>query len=140
MNEAPSLTISYRNLAPSPSLEMAVRRRAAKLLKLGRDRLIACHVVIAAPNRRRQQGKLYAVNLRLEMPRGSIPVNRNPPLDHAHEDAHVAIRDAFDAALRRLEEFRRRFDGRAKRHLSKPRRLRATRRSPAAAARRAEDD
>lgn len=119
MEETPSLTISFRNLAPSASLETEVRRRAAKLMKIGRERLIACHVVISAPNRRRQQGKLYAVNLCLELPRGSLPVNRNPPMDHAHEDAHVAIHDAFDAALRRLAEFRRRIDGRVKTHAAK---------------------
>jgi ribosome-associated translation inhibitor RaiA len=119
MEETPSLTISFRNLAPSDSLETEVRRRAGKLMKVGRERLIACHVVISAPNRRRQQGKLYAVNLCLELPRGSLPVNRNPPMDHAHEDAHVAIHDAFDAALRRLAEFRRRIDGRVKTHAAK---------------------
>ncbi len=119
MDATPSLTISFRNLAPSPSLETEVRRRASKLMKIGRERLIACHVVISAPNRRRQQGKLYAVNLRLELPRGSLPINRNPPMDHAHEDAHVAIHDAFDAALRRLAEFRRRIDGRVKTHAAK---------------------
>ncbi|QEX14781.1 hypothetical protein FRZ44_00560 [Hypericibacter terrae] len=119
MDETPSLTISFRNLEPSPSLETEVRRRASKLMKIGRERLIACHVVISAPNRRRQQGKLYAVNLRLELPRGSLPINRNPPMDHAHEDAHVAIHDAFDAALRRLAEFRRRINGRVKTHAAK---------------------
>jgi ribosome-associated translation inhibitor RaiA len=132
MQDSPALTISFRNLAPSPSLETEVRRRAAKLMKVGCERLIACHVVISAPNRRRQQGKLYAVNLRLELPRGSLPVNRNPPMDHAHEDAHVAIHDAFDAAFRRLSEFRRRIDGRVKTHAAKRPRLRSARRSHAA--------
>jgi|SRR5690349_9018626 ribosome-associated translation inhibitor RaiA len=131
MEEMPSLTISFRNLAPSDSLETEVRRRAAKLMKIGRERLIACHVVISAPNRRRQQGKLYAVNLRLELPRGSLPINRNPPMDHAHEDAHVAIHDAFDAALRRLAEFRRRIDGRVKTHAAKRPRARGARDSHA---------
>jgi ribosome-associated translation inhibitor RaiA len=131
MEETPSLTISFRNLAPSDSLETEVRRRAGKLMKVGRERLIACHVVISAPNRRRQQGKLYAVNLCLELPRGSLPVNRNPPMDHAHEDAHVAIHDAFDAALRRLAEFRRRIDGRVKTHAAKRPRARGARDSHA---------
>lgn len=131
MKETPSLTISFRNLAPSPALETEVRRRFDKLTKLGRERLIACHVVISAPNRRRQQGKLYSVNLRLELPRGSLPVNRNPPLDHAHEDAHVAIHDAFDAALRRLSEFRRRLNGQIKTHAAKRPRLRGARDSHA---------
>jgi ribosome-associated translation inhibitor RaiA len=127
MDETPSLTISFRNLAPSPALETVIRRRAAKLIKVGCERLIACHVVISAPNRRRQQGKLYSVSLRLELPRGSLPVNRNPPMDHAHEDAHIAIHDAFDAAVRRLAEFRRRLNGQVKSHAAKRPRLRNAR-------------
>ncbi|MGH6883179.1 MAG: hypothetical protein ACREFM_19810, partial [Hypericibacter sp.] len=60
-----------------------------------------------------------------------LPINRNPPMDHAHEDAHVAIHDAFDAALRRLAEFRRRIDGRVKTHAAKRPRARSARDSHA---------
>jgi ribosome-associated translation inhibitor RaiA len=131
MEETPSLTISFRNLAPSAALETVIRRRAAKLMKVGRERVIACHVVVSAPNRRRQQGKLYSVNLHLELPRGSLPVNRNPPMDQAHEDAHIAVHDAFDAALRRLAEFRRQINGQVKSHAAKRPRPRSLRNSPA---------
>jgi cold shock CspA family protein len=42
--------------------------------------------------------------------------NREPGEDHAHEDIHVAIRDAFDAARRRLQDHMRRLDGQLKQH------------------------
>jgi cold shock CspA family protein len=37
-------------------------------------------------------------------------------MDHAHEDMHVAVRDAFDAVRRRLQDHMRRLDGHTKRH------------------------
>jgi hypothetical protein len=47
----------------------------------------------------------------LAVPGGTIVVNREPGEDHAHEDLHVAIRDAFDAARRRLQDQMKRLDG-----------------------------
>ncbi|HME20769.1 MAG TPA: hypothetical protein VKI44_05315 [Acetobacteraceae bacterium] len=44
------------------------------------------------------------------MPGGRIVVNHAPPEDHAHEDLHVANRNAFDAARRRLRGHMRRLD------------------------------
>ena len=43
-------------------------------------------------------------------------VDRAKPVDHAHEDVYVAIRDAFDAAVRRLEDQVRRVRGNVKSH------------------------
>ena len=43
-------------------------------------------------------------------------VGRAQPLDHAHEDVYVAIRDAFDAAGRQLEDHARRFRAQVKTH------------------------
>jgi hypothetical protein len=40
------------------------------------------------------------------VPGGEIVVNRDHDLDHAHEDVFVAMRDAFAAAARRLEDHR----------------------------------
>jgi len=46
--------------------------------------------------------------------------DRNPPADHAHEDAFVTVRDAFNAARRRLQDRRRRVQGQVKRHDAPP--------------------
>ncbi len=43
-------------------------------------------------------------------------VDRAKPLDHSHEDVYVAVRDAFNAAARRLEDHARRMRGDVKTH------------------------
>jgi cold shock CspA family protein len=43
-------------------------------------------------------------------------VTHTGPQDHAHEDVHVAIRDAFRAAVRQLEDHVRERGGKVKAH------------------------
>jgi hypothetical protein len=38
------------------------------------------------------------------MPGKELVVRRAGPNDHAHEDINVALRDAFDAAVRQVED------------------------------------
>ena len=80
-------------------------------------RITGCHVVIAQPHRHHRQGGLYSVRVDLVVPGGEIVVNRDHHLDHAHEDVYVALRDAFVAARRRLEDHVRRMRGATKQHL-----------------------
>jgi cold shock CspA family protein len=47
-------------------------------------------------------------------------VDRNPPADHAHEDAFVAVRDAFAAARRQLQDRHRKDQGVVKTHEPQP--------------------
>jgi len=92
-----------------------VRRRAEELQQFS-DRVSACRVTLEAAHRRHRQGTIYQVRVELAVPGGKIVVNREPGEDHAHEDMHVAIRDAFDAARRRLQDHMRRLDGQTKQH------------------------
>jgi ribosomal subunit interface protein len=105
------LQITFRHLAPSEAIAAKVQERAAKLERFA-EHITGCHVVIEAPHRHQHQGTLYHVTIDLVVPGGQLIVNRAPQQHHAHEDAYVAIRDAFDAAIRRLEELfqRRRVD------------------------------
>ncbi len=75
--------------------------------KLGNfyDRIMSCRVVVSAPHHHRHQGKIYHVQVGLHVPGGDIYVSTEPEKNSAHEDVYVAIRDAFDAAKRRLEDF-----------------------------------
>jgi cold shock CspA family protein/ribosome-associated translation inhibitor RaiA len=84
-------------------------------------RITGCHVVIAQPHRHHQQGGLYSVSIDLVVPGGEIVVNREHSRDHAHEDVYVAMRDAFLAARRRLEDHTRRIRGDTKTHGPRPR-------------------
>lgn len=79
-------------------------------------RITGCHVVIAQPHQHRRRGGLYSVSIDIVVPGGEIVVNREHPLDHAHEDVYVALRDAFLAARRRLEDHVRRLRGATKSH------------------------
>lgn len=85
------------------------------------DRITGCHVVIAQPHRHHRLGRLYSVRVDVRVPGGEIVVNRDHHLDHAHEDVHVALRDAFAAARRRLEDHVRRMRGEEKPHDSRHR-------------------
>ena len=107
--------ISFRGMETSPSAEAQVRRRAEELQQFS-DRVTACRVTLEAAHRRHRQGTIYQVRVELAVPGGKIVVNREPGEDHAHEDMHVAIRDAFDAARRRLQDHMRRLDGQTKQH------------------------
>lgn len=107
--------ISFRGMEASPSIEAQVRRRADELVQFS-DRISACKVMLEAAHRHQRQGRIYHVRVDLSVPGGPLVVNRESGEDHAHEDLHVAIRDAFDAARRRLQDRMRRLDGQTKAH------------------------
>jgi ribosome-associated translation inhibitor RaiA len=82
-------------------------------------RITGCHVVIAQPHRHHREGRLYSVRVDVRVPGGEIIVNREHPLDHAHEDVFVALRDSFAATRRQLEDHvRRRRGGETMHHAS----------------------
>ncbi len=109
------LRITFRDMPTSPAVEARVRDRAAALERL-HPHITGCHVVVEAHHRHHRQGRLYHVSLHLVLPEGEIVVARDPAEHHAHEDVYVAVRDAFDAAERRLEDRMRRSRGAVKHH------------------------
>jgi cold shock CspA family protein/ribosome-associated translation inhibitor RaiA len=109
------LRIAFRNMEPPIGAEDQVRDRAAELERFF-DRIIACSVVVEADHRRHHQGNLYHVRIELIVPDREIVVRREPPEHHAHEDLHVAIRDAFDAAQRQLQNHAREMRSDVKTH------------------------
>ena len=104
------LQVTYRGMESSVALDAAVRERAGKLEQF-HPRIVSCRVVIEQPARHQQQGKPFVVHVDLKVPGGEIAVNR----DH-HEDVFVALRDAFDAARRKLEDYAREQRGDVKHH------------------------
>src|SRR3989337_265897 len=111
------LQISFRNMDPSPAVEERIRKKAAKLERF-HDRIIGCTVVIEAPHRHGHKGKLYNVRVDISVPGKDVVVGHTGPLNHAHEDVYVAIRDAFNAAGRQLEDHVRRMRGDVKAHFA----------------------
>lgn len=100
------LQVTFKNMDPSPAVEAAVREHAERLDRF-HQRITACRVVVEATQKRQHKGKLYGIRIDLTVPGREIAVNRVGPEDQAHEDIYVAIRDAFNAATRRLEDHNR---------------------------------
>jgi ribosomal subunit interface protein len=107
--------ITFRNMGPSPAMETQIRQRLDELNHLF-DRITGCRVVVEAAHRHQRKGRIYHVRVDLSVPGNEIVVKRDPPEHHAHEDMHVAIRDAFDAVRRQLEDHVRRSRGLTKTH------------------------
>jgi cold shock CspA family protein/ribosome-associated translation inhibitor RaiA len=109
------LRISYRDVMPSAGIEAAIHERATKLDEFF-DRITGCRVLVESPHRRHHQGRLYHVRVELTVPGRTIVVDREPHMHHEHEDVYVAVRDAFDAVRRRLEDYVRESRGFTKTH------------------------
>jgi len=109
------LQINFRNLEPSEAIEAAVQKRAAKLDRFYAD-IMSCRVTVEAPHKHQHKGKLYSVKVDVTVPDDELVVSRTPDQNQAHEDVYVALRDAFDAMARRLEDYVRIRRGKTKAH------------------------
>jgi cold shock CspA family protein len=133
------LQVTFRNMPPSEAIEAAVREKADKLDSFY-DRIMGCRVLVEAPHRHHRKGKLYHVRIDLTLPGGEIVVKHEPkrvkpttppagdgedvtllethePGKYAaHRDVYVAVRDAFDVARRKLQDYARRQRGVVKLH------------------------
>ncbi len=104
------LQVTFQDVTPSDALESAVRERAAKLDHF-HPHVLSCRVVVARETRRRQQGNEFSVRFDIKIKGHEIAITRN-----ADSDPFVALRDAFDAARRQLEELARENRGEVKLH------------------------
>jgi ribosomal subunit interface protein len=98
------LQITFRDMEQSDAIEKAVREKAEKLNQF--EQIMSCRVVVEMINKH-HKGTLYQVSIDLTVPGTEIVVSRDHGVDHSHEDVYVAIRDAFDAARRQLQDYHR---------------------------------
>ncbi len=106
--------VTLRDIAPSEAVEGYIRERAAKLDAFY-DKIMGCRVVVEAPVRHHRKGGPFKVRIDLTVPGDELVVNRQ-----SDEDLYVAIREAFDAIRRRLEDYARRQRGSVKAHEAFP--------------------
>ncbi len=115
------LQITFRNMDPSEAVAVRVRKLAERLERF-HERIVGCRVVIEAPHRRHHHGKLFHVRVDLTVKGAELLVRREPAEHHAHEDVYVALRDAFRATRRQLEDHARLQRGETKAHAGSGRR------------------
>ena len=94
--------VTYRGLEPNPAIEEAIDKRVSTLEKYY-DRITGCRVSVEAPHRSHRRGMRFRVRVDLTIPGAEI-VAESHEEDGAHEDLHVAIRDAFRACRRQLQD------------------------------------
>jgi ribosomal subunit interface protein len=105
-----SLQINFRGMDVSPALEQLIREKVAKLEQF-HPNVTGCRVVVDKPHHHKAQGEHFIVNVDVAVPGANIVAN------HAHhEDVNVALRDAFLAARRQLDQNASRLRGEVKRH------------------------
>ncbi len=105
------LQITFRGMPPSPAVEARIRERAEKLGHFC-DSILRCHVWVDTEGLHHHQGHRYTVRIVLHLPaKKEIAVSRE-----SDEDIYVAIRDAFDAAVRQVEDAVRSLRGDVKHH------------------------
>jgi ribosomal subunit interface protein len=104
------LNIMFHDIARSEALEQHIRDRLETLEHLY-PKLTRCNVTIEKPHRHKHQGNAFRVRIDLHVPGDEIVVTRD-----AHEDAYVALRDAFDVAKRLIMQRAQKVRGDVKRH------------------------
>ena len=109
------LQVKFRDMEPSEAVEARIRERATRLERFN-DEIVSCRVVVETPHRHHHQGRQFHVAIDVTTRGGEIVVNREHGERQAHEDAYVAIRDAFDALERRLHDRVAKRRGRVKTH------------------------
>src|SRR4029077_21282063 len=101
------LEISTRLIELDPVLEAELRRRAAKLERFY-DRITSCRIAVERPSNHHQEGGPYRVRVDITVPGSELVANKEA------EDLNTAVRDAFNAAERQIDDFSRRRRGEVK--------------------------
>ncbi|HEY7165710.1 MAG TPA: HPF/RaiA family ribosome-associated protein [Candidatus Binatia bacterium] len=138
------LQITFKNMEPSEAIEARIRESAEKLESFYED-IMGCRVLVETPHKHHRKGKRYHVRVDLTVPGGEFVIKREPKLITdtplrfpkapddialeetrelskyvAHDDIQLAIRDAFDAGRRKLQDYARRRRGVVKLHEGPP--------------------
>jgi cold shock CspA family protein/ribosome-associated translation inhibitor RaiA len=131
-------TITFRGIAPSAALEADILARIRKLDRYYQA-IMGCRVLVEFAERHHEIGNHYHVRIDLTVPGDEIVVAHDASLHATAQDvetetvtkeaepdperkhAHVAVREAFDIARRRLQDYGRRQRGTVKNPARAPR-------------------
>jgi cold shock CspA family protein/ribosome-associated translation inhibitor RaiA len=109
------LQITFCDIPSSSALEEAIQKEASWLDQYY-GRVIGCKVIVSKPHRHRHTGSLYSIAIHLTVPGRELVIDREHRLRESHSDPYLAVREAFHAARRALEDQVRFKRGDVKRH------------------------
>lgn len=102
--------VTVRDFDLSPALNTLINKRISKLDRFY-NRIFGCHVIVELIQKHKHQGKLFLIKIDLTVPGKELVITKQ-----SNEDIYVAIRDAFKALERKLENHARKRQGRVKSH------------------------
>jgi ribosome-associated translation inhibitor RaiA len=95
--------IHFHGIEKSDAVEERVRAKVAKLARHF-ERMTSCRVGIEATQRTAQKPKVYRIRIEIGVPsRSPIVVSHERTGSNAHEELGLVLRDAFEAALRKVD-------------------------------------
>jgi ribosomal subunit interface protein len=103
--------IRFLDMDRSEAVDAKILERARRLARFSGD-IQKCQVWVQSSHGHHRKGPLYGIRIRLTVPDEEIAIDLQPEQD----DVYVAIREAFDAARRKLEDYERRRRGEVKAH------------------------
>jgi hypothetical protein len=133
------IDIEFHGIQPTEWIEADIRRRAVKLDTFCRN-ILSCRVTVDRPHRHHLAGNRFQLRIDVMVPGGEISVSRaatwHAPVRDRHvrawakefevegrrKDVQLVVREAFDVARRRLQDFVRRQRGEVKTHRPRARR------------------
>jgi len=95
--------LSFHGCDHSTAVESEIQAHVAKI-ETYYGRIIGCRVVVELPHKSHQQGKLFHVNIDVSLPGAGHMLHNDRGQDPAHEDIHIAVRDAFNAIEHQIKK------------------------------------
>jgi ribosome-associated translation inhibitor RaiA len=95
--------VSFHGMDASAALTAEIHGKIADLERSA-PALQSCRVVVDAPHRHQVHGRLYRVMIHAALPGRELVVDMPGEGKRSHEDPFVAVRDAFFALRRQLQE------------------------------------
>ena len=113
---------TFRNMNHSEAVVARIEEEAHKLDRYF-DRITSCRVVVEAPHAHHRRGDAFHIRIELGVPGKELvvshepvartgakaqeeePSKNHPEAEGPHKDVYVAIRDAFKAMRRQLQDY-----------------------------------
>jgi ribosome-associated translation inhibitor RaiA len=102
------LQVTFEGCEPSEAVRAAIGREVERLEEHN-HRIIGCRVSVIAPSHKHRHGNGFQVHIWLTIPQHeNIVVDHESSDDARYEHVEVAIKDAFTAARRQVDDRKQR--------------------------------
>src|SRR4051794_14486963 len=97
------LQLTFHEIESTEAIRAYVQKRAEKLPTF-HEHILVCRVALEAPHRHKRHGRHFRVSIEMSIPGKQLAITRDPDDNVDHEDLYAAIDDAFEIAVRVLQD------------------------------------